>query len=211
MSVLELRARREFRRRAGLEEATRRLLQYAVVPLWIGAGLADWSCHRRTRIDETSGVEESAIHLLMMAEAGVPAALGLFLEVNAFVLAATLGSFALHQATAVWDVAYADGRRRVTPGEQHVHGLLEQVPAMATAFLVALHWDQAAALLGRGGERPRLRPERKRRPPTRRYRMAFLSAVTGLVAVPYLEELWRCARTAAATPGTSSDPTEARR
>ena len=213
MSVLELRPRRELRRRAGLEDATRRLLQYAVVPLWIGAGLADWTCHRRTRIEQTSGVEESAIHLLMMSEAGVPAALGLFLEVNAFALAATLGAFALHQATAVWDVAYADGRRRVTPTEQHVHGLLEQVPAMATAFLVALHWDQAAALLGRRGERPRLRPERKRRPPSPRYRTGFLAAVTGLVAIPYLEELWRCARNvpSAEAPSPSSDRTEARR
>ena len=213
MSVIALRARRELRRRAGLEEATRRLLQYAVVPLWIGAGLADWICHRRTRIEETSGVEESAIHLLMMSEAGVPAVLGLFLEVNAFVLAATLGAFALHQATAVWDVAYADGRRRVTPWEQHVHGLLEQVPAMASAFLVALHWDQAKALLGDQGERPRLRPERKSRPLSRRYRTGFLVAVAGLVAIPYLEELWRCARTVRRpeAPGPSSDRTEAQR
>jgi hypothetical protein len=36
----------------------------------------------------------------------------------------------------------------VTPTEQHIHGLLEQVPVMATAFLVALHWDQAKALFG---------------------------------------------------------------
>ena len=194
MTVLGLRARRELRRRAGLEHATRRLLQYAVVPLWIGAGLADWMCHRRTRIEETSGVEESAIHLLMMSEAGVPAALGLFLEVNAFVLGATLAAFGLHQATAVWDVAYTDGRRRITPTEQHVHGLLEQVPAMATAFLLALHWDQAKALLAPGAEGPRLRPERKRRPLSRRYRTGLLAAVTGLVAIPYLEELWRCAR-----------------
>jgi hypothetical protein len=182
------------RRRAGVEDASRRLLQHVVVPLWIGAGVADWVCHRRTKIEQTAGAEEAAIHLLMMAEAGVPATLGLFFEVNAFVLAATLGAFGLHQATAVWDVAYADGRRRVTPTEQHVHGLLEQVPAMGTAFLFALHWDEARALLRRGRGRPRLAPERKRRPVSPRYRIGFLGAVTGLVAVPYSEELWRCLR-----------------
>src|ERR671925_299340 len=74
---------------------------------------------------------------------GIPALMGLFLEVNAGVLLATLGALGVHQATAVWDVAYADDRREVTPTEQHVHGLLEQVPLMATSFLFILHWDQA--------------------------------------------------------------------
>lgn len=83
----------------------------------------------------------------MMSQAGVPVLLGLLAEVNAGVLAATLAALGLHQATAVWDVAYAESRREVTATEQHVHGLLEQVPVMATAFLVALHWDQARALL----------------------------------------------------------------
>lgn len=184
----------ERRRRRGVDEATRRLLQYVVVPLWAGAGLADWLCHRRASIETTAGPQESAIHALMMTEAGIPATLGLFLEVNAGVLATTLAAFALHQLTAVWDVAYADGRRRVTPTEQHVHGMLEQVPAMATAFLVVLHWDQAKAMFGVGDEKPDFKPQRKRRPLSHGYRMGFLAAVGGLVAAPYAEELWRCVR-----------------
>jgi hypothetical protein len=184
----------EVRRRQGLDAATLRLLQYVVVPLWMGAGLADWYCHRRTDIEHTAGLREAGIHALMMSEAGVPATLGLFFEVNAGVLATTVATFALHQATAIWDVAYADERRRVTPTEQHVHGLLEQVPAMATAFLIALHWDQAQALVGRGPDRPRLELQAKRRPLSRRYRRGFLAAVAGLIALLYGEELWRCAR-----------------
>jgi hypothetical protein len=89
-------------------------------------------------IKRAAGVEESAIHALMMTEARIPATLGLFLEINAGVIAMTLAAFGLHQATAAWDVAYADERRRVTPTEQHVHGLLEQGPAMATAFLASV-------------------------------------------------------------------------
>ena len=186
----------DVRRIGGVEDATRRLLQYVVVPLWVGAGLADWVCHRRTSIETTAGTQESVIHALQMTEAGIPALLGLFLEVNAGVLATTLSTFALHQATAVWDVAYADGQRRVTPTEQHIHGLLEQVPAMATAFLVVLHWDQAKALVGIGDEQPEWRPECKRHPLPASYRQGFLATVTALIALPYGEELWRCVRAA---------------
>src|SRR5947209_6699325 len=92
------RAVAETRRVAGIEDATRRLLQYVVVPLWVGAGLGDWICHRRTNIETTAGTEESVIHALQMTEGGIPAVLGLFLEVNAGVLAATLAAFGLHQA-----------------------------------------------------------------------------------------------------------------
>lgn len=185
----------EVRRTAGVERATRRLLLGFVVPLWIGAGLADWDRHRRTDIEATAGTHESAIHALMMAEAGVPALLGLFLEINAGVLLAMLGALGMHQATAIWDVAYADGRREVTPTEQHIHGLLEIVPVMATAFLVALHWDQARTLVGWGPSRPRFALVRKRRALPRSYVAGLLSTLTALIGIPYAEEFLRCYRT----------------
>lgn len=194
-----------------IEQGTRRLLQYVVVPLWIGAGVADWICHRRTRIERTAGLKESAIHALMMAEAGVPATAGLFLEVNAGLLALTLGAFTLHQLTALWDVAYADGRRRVTPTEQHIHGLLEQVPAMATTFLMALHWDETKALFGGGRKRPTYRLERKRRPLPRSYQFGFLGSVIGLVALPYAEEIWRCQKAARAVASSDAIAVETSR
>jgi len=163
------------------------------VPLWLGAGLADWYCHRRTNIERTSGAKESAIHALMMTEAGIPAALGLFCEANAGVLALAWTALGAHEATAIWDVAYAEERREVTPAEQHVHGLLEVVPLMATAFLTVLHWDQAIAIVSRRPSEFRLRP--KRWPLSRRYRISFFAAVTVCIAVPYAEELVRCLRT----------------
>jgi hypothetical protein len=154
----------EVRRRFGVEEATRRMLLYAVLPLWLGAGLADWWRHRRTDIEHTAGARESAIHGLMMTEAGAPVMLGLFCEPNAGVLSSATASLAAHEATAVWDVSYAESRRRVTPAEQHIHSLLEVVPLMATASLAVLHWDQALAVIGRGPARadfalrPKVRP-----------------------------------------------------
>jgi len=50
---------------------TRRYLLYFTVPLWVIVGSLDYLCHRRTKIETTSGTLESAIHALMMAEAGI--------------------------------------------------------------------------------------------------------------------------------------------
>jgi hypothetical protein len=190
----------ERRRREGIDDATRRALQWFVVPVWAGAGLADWWCHRRTDIEHTAGPTESAIHALMMAEAGVPTLLGLFCEVNAGVLRITYTMLAVHEVTAIWDVAYADDRREVTPTEQHIHGFLERVPMMATAFLTVLHWDQARAILARDGKADwRLRG--KRRGVSGRYRAGVLAAVGGLIALPYAEEMVRCLRAQRREPG----------
>jgi hypothetical protein len=108
-------------------------LMYLVVPVWLLAGLADYFCHRASHIEHTSGVAESLLHLLQFGEVGVPLLAALFLEINAAVLLVMLVGLVLHQATAMWDVRYANATRRVTPIEQHVHGVLEMVPAMATA------------------------------------------------------------------------------
>src|SRR5919202_1573697 len=143
-------ALREFQRATGVERATRRWLMFVVIPLWLGAGLLDWYFHRKTHIEHTSGTRESAIHALMLSEAGLPAIMGLFLEVNPGVLLTAFAALVAHELTAFWDVAYAETRRRVTPNEQHAHSLLEVVPGMAASFLSVLHWEQGRALLGLG-------------------------------------------------------------
>ncbi|MDQ6673999.1 MAG: diguanylate cyclase [Chloroflexota bacterium] len=132
------------------------------MPLWLGSGLADWWFHRRSSIERTAGAYESLIHLLMLAEAGAPAMLGLFLEVNAGVLLPAFSALVAHEATAIWDVAYAETRRRVTPAEQHVHSFLEVGPLMAVVLLTVLHWDQGRALMAAGGVNAEfaLRPKR---------------------------------------------------
>jgi hypothetical protein len=43
------------------------LLQFVIMPVWAGAGLADWACHRRTHIETTAGTQGSVIHALMMS------------------------------------------------------------------------------------------------------------------------------------------------
>lgn len=185
----------DIRRMAGVENATRRLLLGGVMPLWLGAGLADWYLHRRSRIEQTAGPRESALHSLMFAEAGVPVLLGLFCEVNAGVLATAVSAVAAHSATAYWDQAYAEPRRRVTPIEQHVHSLLEISPIMATFLITALHWDQAKALAGQDSQPPRFRPRLKRPDPlSTTARVTLLTTVMVFGVLPYAEELLRCWR-----------------
>ena len=194
---------RDLRRSLGVEAATRRVLVGIVVPLWLGAGLADWWCHRRTHIEDSTVYRESLMHLAMQAEAGVPVMLGLLFEANAGVLVASAGAVALHDATALWDVAYAEKRRDITFVEQHIHSFLEVSPIMATALLGALHWDQVAALFG--NDRPpralRLRP--RRGPLGAKQRLALIAVATLGGLLPQIEELWRCA---SVSPSPSARP-----
>ena len=140
---------------------TQRYLLYFTVPLWVIAGSLDYLWHRRTKIETTSGTLESAIHALMMTEAGIPMFLGLLLEINAGVILLMITAFFAHAGTAIWDVAYAVERRKVTPNEQHVHSFLEVLPFCAVSFVICLHWPQFASLFGYGSEKPRFELKKK--------------------------------------------------
>ncbi len=175
-------------------DATQTILMYFVIPIWVLAGIADWACHRATGIAHTTGAKESIIHLLMLAEIGIPVLAGLFLEINALVIAIGIIAFLVHEATAMWDVSYAVKYREVTPFEQHVHSFLEMVPLMALIGIVALHWDQFLALFGLGTEPARWNIAWKRNPLPAWYLAATLGALLLLEALPYAEELWRTLR-----------------
>ncbi|MGE5475247.1 MAG: hypothetical protein ACM3Q1_01200 [Bacteroidales bacterium] len=175
-------------------QATRALLLFFVVPLWLAAGVADWLCHRRTGIQYNSGLKESLIHLLMLAEMGLPVLAALLLEINALVLLVMVAAFALHEVTALWDVRYAVAHRRVTPIEQHVHSFLEMMPLMGLAFVAALHPQQALALLGLGGEAADWGIRPKADPLPWGYLLTVLGAVAALEILPYGEEALRCWR-----------------
>lgn len=176
------------------EAATRRILLYGVLPLWFVPSVADWAMHRRTHIEDTTGVRESAVHALMMTEAGIPVVAALVARINPLVLT-TMGAAALaHGATAVWDVALASGDRELRPIEQHIHSFLEVLPLSAATFTAALHWDQVRAAL-RGGRSPddwKLLP--KDRPLPAPYLAGIAAAVGLFVVAPYTEEMVRCVR-----------------
>ncbi|PKV82875.1 diguanylate cyclase [Streptomyces sp. TLI_146] len=179
---------------SGTEEANRQFLLYGVLPLWVVPGLADWWMHRRTRIEDTSGVRESAVHALMMTEAGLPVTVGLLARINPLVLSTMGGAALAHGATALWDVNLATKEREVRPIEQHIHSFLEVLPLTAMAFAACLHPEAVRATL-RGGPGPddwKLLP--KDRPLPARYLAALAATITLGVALPYAEEMRRCLR-----------------
>ncbi|MFI1105775.1 diguanylate cyclase [Streptomyces melanogenes] len=179
---------------SGTEEANRQFLLYGVLPLWVVPGLADWWMHRRTRIEDTSGVRESAVHALMMTEAGLPVTVGLLAKINPLVLSTMGGAALAHGATALWDVSLATKEREVRPIEQHIHSFLEVLPLTAMAFAACLHPEAVRATL-RGGPGPddwKLLP--KDRPLPARYLAALAATISLGVALPYAEEMRRCLR-----------------
>jgi hypothetical protein len=166
-------------------------LLYVVLPVWIAAGLADWGCHYASRIESTSGARESLLHLLMLAEAGIAVLAGLFLAINALVLALMLALFLLHELTAYWDLRYAAPRRDVTPLEQRVHDYLGNMPFVALSMVVLLHWPQFLALFGLGDAAPDFALRLKEPPLSARYVAALLVAIALFNGLPYLLELRR--------------------
>ena len=173
----------------------RRLLLGGVVPLWLGAGLADWYLHRRTRIEETAGPRESLIHHLTFAETGVPVLLGLFCAVNAGVLAAAYAAagFTGPPPTGTRPMPRNDGGS--PPPSSRCTASLRCPPVTAAFLLTALHWDQALELAGQDPSRPRFAIRLKRRDPlTPSTRAILLAAIALFGMLPYAEELWRCWR-----------------
>jgi hypothetical protein len=189
----------ELRRSMGVETATRRWLMGVVMPLWLGAGLLDWRCHRRTHIETTAGARESAIHSLMLAEAGAPVMLGLFCEVNAGVLATCRGALGAHGATAYWDVTYAEERRRVTPGDPGRRG--PRRPARRLSGQPAGASVQTFGGAALTSARADLSSRSSARSPSDKIPMACPSSTTGMRRTAFS----RISRTAA--PVDSSGPT----
>ncbi|MFI0904466.1 diguanylate cyclase [Streptomyces sioyaensis] len=158
--------------------------------------VADWIRHRRTHIEDTAGTRESALHALMMTEAGIPVAMGLLAKVNPLVLSVMGAAAVAHGATALWDVSLATDEREVRPVEQHIHSFLEVLPLAAMAFTCCLHADQVRATLrGRiGPDGWRLLP--KENPLPVKYLAGLGLAISACVSLPYAEERTRCLRTA---------------
>lgn len=164
---------------------------YVFIPLWIIVGFGDWLFHRITKISETSGVKESLLHFLMLSEIGIPLLMGLFLEINALVLGIMMIGFVAHEATVLWDLRYAVDKRTILPGEQVIHSFQELLPLMMLVLLVFLHWDQFIALVSMNGQADfQLRMKENPLPPS--YLAGVIGSAGLLIALPYMEEFWRC-------------------
>jgi hypothetical protein len=169
-------------------------LLYVLLPLWTIPGFGDYLCHRRTKIESTSGTQESITHALMMASIGAPAVLALLFETNALTLVVGAGALAFHELVVIWDVAYAAQRRDVSVTEQHLHSFLEVLPFTTFSFLLCVRADQVLAMAHVGEEKPDFKMRWKAEPAPPAYVAGLLAAITLSIGLPYAEELLRCVR-----------------
>ncbi|HZY17294.1 MAG TPA: diguanylate cyclase [Ramlibacter sp.] len=181
-----------------MADAARLILVYAVFPVWVAVGLADWACHKATSIATTSGLRENLLHQLMFAQVGCAIVAMALLEINAAVLLIVASAFVLHELTVWADLRWSLPRRRVTAFEQMVHSFQEILPLLALALLATMRWDQALALLGLGDARPDWRLRWKEQPLPPPVLLAGFAAAAVFNALPLAEETWSClkARTA---------------
>jgi hypothetical protein len=167
---------------------------FGVMPLWMLSGLADWLCHRHTSIETTTGLKESALHVLMLLEMGAATLAAALFEINALVAAIMLVAFVLHELTVYVDLRYSSARRDIPPVEQLVHSFLEFVPVTAGVLVLLLHWPQVLSLFGLGDQPADFGLRFKGAPLSAPGIWVFAAAMALLVFIPYSEELIRCWR-----------------
>jgi hypothetical protein len=166
------------------------ILMFAVLPLWVAAGLADWWCHRRTSIESTSGMRESVFHLVLFAQMGIAGLAAMLLQVNLALLVLLAALFLVHELTTWLELRFVLPRREVGAAEQMVHSFMELLP-LAALFLLAS--------LAIGEPDWSLRLKDKPLPPA--YLLAACAAIAVFNLAPLLEEAWRCWRAGAAAGG----------
>jgi hypothetical protein len=175
-------------------ETTRNFILYFAIPLWMCVGFADYLCHRATQIERTSGLKESLLHSLMLIEMGVPVVLCLYFEVTALVIVFIILFFFIHEATALWDVAYAQDKRVIWLIETHIHSYLGVLPFMMGSFVICLNWDHFLSLFGQGSTPAQFKLIWRNPQFPLMYHIAMNLLLTCLLAIPYAEEAWRCYR-----------------
>jgi hypothetical protein len=176
------------------------LLLHAVLPLWMLAGFGDWLCHRVQRIEHTTGVKESLMHLALIGEMGIGVAAALLLQVNAAVLVLLLACCVAHELTTWWDLAYASSVRRIPVVEQWVHSVQLAIPWVGWFTLAVIHRDQALPILGLGDAAPDWHWHWKDPPLPARDIVAAFAGAACVVVAPFVQEWWRCMRTPVRRP-----------
>jgi hypothetical protein len=183
-----------------------RLLLGALLPVWMLAGLADWACHRRERIEDSAGWKESALHLLMIGELGLAVVLVLWCQVTATVLMLVLAACVLHEITLWCDLTYASTRRVIPPIEQWVHGLQMGLPWLGLLTLCIAHRAQTLAILGLGSDSPDWSLRWRDPPVPAEAKAVVLVGALLLVVLPFLQEWQRCRAKRSTTLKPASPP-----
>ena len=164
------------------------------MPLWLGAGLADWYLHRRTRIEDTAGPKESALHSLMFTKPGFPSCTG-------FLRGQRRGTRHGDRrgSRAQRHRLLGPGlRRAAAPG--HAGRAARPQPAGSLTHHGDIPDHRPALGPGQGTRWPRQAaapiraPAQAPRSLSTSTRVILLAAVTAFGVLPYTEELLRCWR-----------------
>jgi hypothetical protein len=125
-----------------MSEAHLGYLLWGLYATWLFAGSCDYVCHRVTHIERTAGPTESWLHLSEFLSLAAGLALALFLRPSSLVLAIVATFVLVHTTLGYVDVAYTDGRRRISPFEQQVHGFMAVLPIAAVVIVAVAHWEE---------------------------------------------------------------------
>ncbi|HEY0940044.1 MAG TPA: hypothetical protein VGE08_08110 [Steroidobacter sp.] len=169
-----------------IASALENLLLWGIYPLWLLAGAGDYLCHRVTDIEHSSGSHESWYHVLQLLVLLVALAVAMLLEMNAMTFGVMVAMVSAHSVLAHMDVSYTDGRRYISPLEQHIHGFMNVLPLVAVAMFGVLHWDE----IGTGFDAPILSLASPLTLPS----VLLLASFAVLAGIPILEELMRTRR-----------------
>jgi hypothetical protein len=162
------------------------LLLWGIYPLWLLAGAGDYLCHRRTDIEHSSGSGESWFHLLQFLALLIALAAAVLFTANALVFGVMVVMVLIHSVLAHMDVSYTDGRRYISPLEQHIHGFMEVLPLVAVAIFGVMHWEAISAGL--------TTPILSWASPLTSAHVLLLASFVVLAGIPILEELVRTRR-----------------
>ena len=112
-----------------------RLIALGLYPLWLVAAGCDYWCHRRTRIESTSGVTEARMHVAQYVCVVLIVALAALFRFRGPALWIAVVAVVAHTVLAYIDVHYTFPRRLISPFEQHLHAVLYLVPILAIVLL----------------------------------------------------------------------------
>lgn len=166
---------------------------YVCLPLWLVMGFLDYWCHKKSRIELTTGMKESAFHAVMGVQVGIPIFLGLFFKINVLLLLIMIAVLILHEVVAHHDVDYALNTREISITETHVHSFLEVIPFVIVGLIVCINWSAFVDLvtLNWSGQ---LGFVLRQRPINLDYIVNYVLLLLFADVVPFIEEFIRCWR-----------------
>jgi hypothetical protein len=165
----------------------RTLLAGIIYPVWLIAGALDWWCHRRSRIETTSGATESWLHVAQFLSLAAFLLLATTLPFNAISAAFVIATVLAHAALSYSDVNYTLSRRHISALEQHVHGFLDVLPWVACALWIVMNLSTYP-----GGQNSwRMSPQGT---------LTLLVSYAVLAGVPVAIELFRTLRSDSSAP-----------